>query len=147
MTPSDRRRSILERIASFICRDRQNTYGDAEDNFRDIADRWGIYVRRRFKVELSFSPEDVAAMMIDLKLARIATSPAHQDNWDDAAGYAVCGAGICEAANYLAKEIVDEQLSEKKEELPTVTRCVHCNAAIGAEHGAQHKDWCPRPRP
>lgn len=39
-------------------------------------------------------PEDVAAMMALLKIARIASGHAKADNWVDLAGYAACGGEI-----------------------------------------------------
>ena len=40
------------------------------------------------------SRSDVAVMMIQLKLARIKTSPEHADHWMDVAGYAACGGEV-----------------------------------------------------
>ena len=68
----------LVEIEHCVCRDRQNSYGDAEDNFRDIARMWAIYLEGR-KGE-SIAAVDVAAMMSLMKIARIKTSPAHLDN-------------------------------------------------------------------
>lgn len=94
-TGNTRRQEIITEVSNCVLRDRQNSYGDAEDNFQDIADRWTIYAKRRWPaIALQFEPTDVAAMMADLKLARIAASPTHLDNWIDLAGYAVCGGGI-----------------------------------------------------
>lgn len=39
-------------------------------------------------------PEDVAAMLALLKIARIASGHAKADNWVDLAGYAACGGEI-----------------------------------------------------
>jgi hypothetical protein len=46
---------------------------------------------------VEFNALDVAAMMALLKVSRMKTSPEHLDNWDDLAGYAICGAGLVEA--------------------------------------------------
>lgn len=88
MTPTDRRKEAIAEVQSCVCRDRQSTYGDAEDNFANIAKMWSVYTGTTFKAQ------DVAAMMILVKIARMRSSPDHRDNWIDAAGYAVCGAGI-----------------------------------------------------
>jgi len=87
-TPADFRRQALREVEACVCRDRQATYGDAEDNFAHIAQMWGAYKG------VTFSAGDIAAMMILVKVARMRTSPKHYDNWIDAAGYAICGAGI-----------------------------------------------------
>jgi nucleoside 2-deoxyribosyltransferase len=86
------RKEVLADVAKCVCADRQNTYGDAEDNFAAIADVCNIVLKRKLKESLSSI--DVAAIMLAVKLCRMATSPEHADNWIDAAGYAVCGAGI-----------------------------------------------------
>jgi hypothetical protein len=44
-----------------------------------------------------FEPWEVAALMILMKLARLANNRAHRDSWADIAGYAACGADITEA--------------------------------------------------
>ncbi len=87
-TGNERRAKLLEAVKGAVCRDRQNTYGDAEDNFAVIADLWTTYKG------VPFTPEDVAVLMLLVKVARLKSSPGHLDNWVDAAGYAVCGGGI-----------------------------------------------------
>lgn len=64
--------------------DRVNTYGDPEDNFGAIADLWGTYL------DLEISEEDVAMMMILLKVARVATGTGSTDNFIDICGYSAC---------------------------------------------------------
>lgn len=95
ITGTDRRRAVLQQVADCVCRDRQNTYGDAEDNFADIAALANIMFRDKLKEP--FTPLDVATFSLCIKMARIRTSPHHIDNWIDAAGYGVCGAGIVKA--------------------------------------------------
>ena len=63
-------------------------YSDCEDNFAVIAQLWSVYKGQ------TFTPADVAAMMVCVKLSRIKSSPDHLDSWLDLGGYAVCGAGI-----------------------------------------------------
>ena len=96
---TQRRQDILNQVAGCVCRDRQNTYGDAEDNFADIALRWTNFLQRRqiVSANIEITSADVAAMMIDLKIARLGSAIDHPDNWVDAAGYAVCGGGIIES--------------------------------------------------
>jgi hypothetical protein len=84
------RRAALKRVEGYVCKDRQATHGDAEDNFNTIARLWSAYKGAEFNAL------DVAAMMALVKVARMKTSPHHLDNWDDLAGYAICGAGIVE---------------------------------------------------
>jgi hypothetical protein len=94
ITGTDRRRAILQQVESCVCRDRQNSYGDAEDNFTRIAALWNIQFGHKLKEPLS--SKDVALAMIHVKCARAITSPGHLDNAVDGAGYFVCLGGIIE---------------------------------------------------
>lgn len=91
-TGTDRRREIVRRVEVCVCRDRQNTYGDAEDNFADIAALANVVLGPKLKEPLE--PHDVASFSACIKLARIKSSPMHLDNWVDLAGYGICGGGI-----------------------------------------------------
>lgn len=99
MSGNARRKAILESVEACVLRDRQNAYGDCEENFADIAARWTLWLRRRgvLPPAAEITPADVAAMMVDMKLARLSANITHQDGWIDAAGYAVCGGGITRA--------------------------------------------------
>jgi hypothetical protein len=86
------RAEFLDVVKGYVINDRNNTHGDAEDNFADIAALWNIvFFGKDFK---SFTPTDVAVAMICVKLSRIKTSPDNLDHWHDMAGYAACGGGI-----------------------------------------------------
>lgn len=87
----ERREAALAEIGQCVLQDRNASYGDPEDNFQDIADRWSVLFRGR---GVTFTPADVAAMMCDVKLARLRTSMGKADNWVDLAGYAVCGYSV-----------------------------------------------------
>lgn len=91
-----RRRDILERIASCVCRDRQNNYGDAEDNFQNIADYWTLWLQQRglLAKDKEVDALDVAQMSAFIKVARKVGNLGYLDNWIDGGGYEVCGAGI-----------------------------------------------------
>lgn len=96
MTGNERRSAVLDTIRGAVCRDRQTSYGDAEDNFQNIADYWNLWLKQRgFTVALT--REDVAMMSAMIKVARASGNLSYSDNWVDMAGYAVCGAGIVAA--------------------------------------------------
>lgn len=101
-TGTELRKTALDMIASAVCRDRQNTYGDAEDNFAAIASLCNTLLRNKLRANLT--PQDIAIIMSTVKLSRMVTSPDHLDNWIDLAGYAVCGAGITMRAQLLLTE-------------------------------------------
>lgn len=91
------RRGILGAAEACVCGHREQDYGSPEDNFRTIAEMWRSYIQTRCVgtgVLVDLLPEDVAAMMILLKVGRIAGGSLSQDNWVDIAGYAACGGEI-----------------------------------------------------
>ena len=84
------RAEILDVAKRTICNDRNDQYGEPEDNFKMIADLWGDYLHKKL------SAEDVANMMILFKVARNVTGSGKMDNWIDICGYAACGGEIAE---------------------------------------------------
>lgn len=88
------REEILEAARKCVCGDREEDYGAPEDNFVRISELWASYMRGRCvapDAAITIRPNDVAAMMALLKIARIAGGDAKMDNWIDLAGYAACG--------------------------------------------------------
>lgn len=85
------RKDILDSALKCVNGDRDQQYGKPENSFETIAQLWSVYLRRMM------SPEDVAAMMILMKCARISSGVYKEDNWVDIAGYAACG-GECGSA-------------------------------------------------
>ena len=91
------RKEILDNAAKCVSGDREQDYGSPERNFERIAEFWEIYLRDKAvasNTDLTILPEDVAAMLALLKIARIASGHAKADNWIDLAGYAACGGEI-----------------------------------------------------
>ncbi|UJD21156.1 hypothetical protein SEA_SORORFAGO_59 [Mycobacterium phage SororFago] len=86
--------SILTRAEEIINGQRAKDYGDARENHERIASLWADFK----KVE--FSPEDVAVMMILLKIARFMENGYHEDTVVDIAGYA----GVLEKMQLPAEE-------------------------------------------
>lgn len=82
------RSEILDCAKRIVTKDRQDKYGDAEDNFQLIADLWTVYTGHKiFK-------HDVPIMMCLLKIARIQSGDYNEDNYVDIAGYIACGGEI-----------------------------------------------------
>ena len=93
------RREILAEAEKCVCGDREQDYGSPENNFKTIADLWAPYIKRKCvspDADVDINAEDVAALMILLKIARIASGIPKADNWIDTAGYAACGGEIAE---------------------------------------------------
>lgn len=95
------RQFILNEAGKCVCGDRDEQYGSPENSFEAIAALWGCYLwhknglgQQKGVGKNFISSEDVAAMMILFKMARVATGQSKADNWIDAAGYAACGGEI-----------------------------------------------------
>jgi hypothetical protein len=95
-TNADRRAEFLETVRNFVCKDRNVTHGDAEDNFRVISQLWNVYLHNSKCEPASqdLNSVDVAIMMCLFKTARLMANPKNMENWHDLAGYAACGGGI-----------------------------------------------------
>lgn len=79
---------ILDKAKTIINGERQGTYGEAEDSFSVIAKMWAAYLGKEIK------SEDVANMMILMKVARNSSGVYKDDNWIDICGYAALGGEI-----------------------------------------------------
>lgn len=76
----------LRNAAAIVSGERDEQYGSPEDNFLRIAKIWSVILKQEI------SQEDVAMMMVGLKIARYANkSGFYGDTWVDIAGYASCG--------------------------------------------------------
>lgn len=93
-----KREEVLDTAKKIVCSDRNEQYGDPERNFETIAALWTNYLHAAGIIKdddptvwTRITPKDVAAMMVLLKVARIATGKYKADSWIDIAGYAACG--------------------------------------------------------
>ena len=82
------REETLEAAKKCVCGDREQDYGNPEQNFELIAALWSAYLG------ITILPIDVPNMMMHVKQARTKTGHAKDDNWIDIAGYAACGAEL-----------------------------------------------------
>lgn len=82
------RSEILTQANVIINGEREGQYGSPEDSFRKIAGMWSAYLG------VPLQEHDVAAMMVLLKIARVAGGAYKEDNWIDIAGYAACGGEV-----------------------------------------------------
>ena len=80
------REICLNEAGRIIAGERDKQYGGPEDNFNRIAKIWSVILGTEV------TSEDVAMMMVGLKVARYASKSGFQaDTWIDVAGYAACG--------------------------------------------------------
>ena len=82
------RDEILDKAKDIINGEREGTYGRPEDSFGAIATLWSGYLKMNIK------PEDVANMMILMKVARNSSGVYKEDNCIDICGYAALGGEI-----------------------------------------------------
>ena len=106
------REEILKEALKCVNGEREQQYGSPEDSFMVIAELWTVYLEHKCVEDngvVLLHPEDVAAMMALLKVARICTGAGKADNWVDLAGYAACG-GACQSGGRPKEwEIEDEE--------------------------------------
>lgn len=81
---------ILARAAEVTGSERQDSYGPVQQSMQRIADLWMAYLGNGTIIR----PEDVAWMMVLLKMARSDAGGYHEDNYIDAAAYSAI-AGEC----------------------------------------------------
>ena len=70
---------LLEQATRTLA-ERGESYGSPQPLFENVAKRWSL--------TLGVDAEQVITCLIDLKLARLNSSPGHQDSILDVAGYA-----------------------------------------------------------
>lgn len=93
MASTEREQVLLDAV-NLIVGDRNVDYGDPYDDFGMTADLWHSYLSRimdRHDGALVIEPQDVAVMMVLLKISRLSWTPQKKDHWVDIAGYVGCG--------------------------------------------------------
>ncbi len=91
------RADILDRAKAIVTGEREKQYGKPEDNFAAVAQMWEVYLRSQCVGEgadVCIAPEDVAMMMVLLKVGRLMTGDYLADNYVDICGYVACAGEI-----------------------------------------------------
>ena len=83
---------FLKHVANVIA-ERCTQYGDAADNMAAIAVRWSTTLGREV------TAAQVVLCLLDLKLARLAHDPTHEDSAVDVCGYAALLRELTETSN------------------------------------------------
>jgi hypothetical protein len=79
--------TMLRQTADIVAA-RRKAYGEASTLLDQIARRWSLTLGTKV------TAAQVALCLIDLKLSRLTTDPAHADSIMDVAGYAACLAEV-----------------------------------------------------
>lgn len=91
------RADILDAAKAIVTGEREKQYGKPEDNFAAVAKMWEVYLRSQCVGEgadVRVAPEDVAMMMVLLKVGRLMTGDYLADNYVDICGYVACAGEI-----------------------------------------------------
>lgn len=86
-----------ETAGKLVAGDRRETHGDFQENFRAIAAVWNGYLHAKHPSTMVLTMQDVAWMMVTLKIARTMHGGFNPDDYVDAIGYATIAAGLAEA--------------------------------------------------
>lgn len=99
--------NILQEADKITSGDRRKAYGDANKSLVNLANAWNNYLQTRgIVVEgRSISADDVAMLMIILKVYRNAAKP-QRDNLVDIAGYA----RVAEMANSTVYSLKEQEI-------------------------------------
>jgi hypothetical protein len=106
--------SILREAEKVIYGDREKTYGAPDKNLQVIADMWNAYLGRANIVgsmHRAITTDDVCAMMILLKVARLKNDPTHHDSQVDICGYAAL---IERVQEYRKRDVQNSQANSQK---------------------------------
>jgi len=86
---------ILMKAQEIVSNDRNISHGDAYKNHAEIAEYWNTFLDNKLKPMANITAEDVALMMILLKISRNNQGKKFNiDNFVDIAGYAAIAGEI-----------------------------------------------------
>ena len=91
----DSTETIADKAKKIVFGDREQTYGDPGKNLHMIAGMWSAYLG------IEITPEQVCDMMVQLKIARLKSSPDHEDSKVDIIGYTLLKERLKENENKL----------------------------------------------
>lgn len=107
------RERCLNEAKRIVCTDRNEQYGEPENNFDVIADYWAAYLNSKYKVGVLFDFGDVVYMMVLFKMGRITTAKAYkEDNYIDMAGYAACAMECAASKAEMVRELNRQNIGE-----------------------------------
>ncbi len=97
---SMKKEDILEEASRIVSRDRNLSHGDAFNNHAEIAEYWNIFLDKKLQAMASITADDVALMMILLKISRNNQGKKiNMDNFVDMAGYAAIAGEIIDSGS------------------------------------------------
>ena len=95
------KKEILAKASDLVSNDRNKSHGDAFSNHAEIAEFWNIFLDKKLNPMASITADDVAIMMILLKISRHTQGDKNNmDNFVDMAGYAAIAGEISDAGSF-----------------------------------------------
>ena len=92
---------ILKKAKELVAGDRNETHGDAFQNHAEIAEFWNIFLDKKLQPMASISAEDVALMMVLMKISRNNQGKKNNlDNFIDMCGYAAIAGEINDSGSF-----------------------------------------------
>lgn len=96
--PTKKTETVAEEASRIVYGDREKTYDDPNRNFRKLAHMFQGVLDGKLKEGATITPNDVALMLICLKISRESFKPS-RENRVDGIGYWLCLDRIVEADN------------------------------------------------
>ena len=96
---------ILDKAKELVSGDRHQKHGDKVANHENIARLWTSYLQNKTKLNIVVLPEDVANLMILLKVARTQAGEHNLDDYVDTCGYASIAGEIAEKRTELSSTL------------------------------------------
>lgn len=96
---------ILEKAKKLVSDDREKAHGNKIINHENIARLWSGYIQNKTKLTINILPEDVANMMVLLKVARTQLGNHNPDDFVDACGYSAIAGEIANKRTELSSTL------------------------------------------
>nr|BAR32134.1 hypothetical protein [uncultured Mediterranean phage uvMED] len=85
---------ILDKVKKIVSSDRAKQNGDMVENHENISRLWTSYLQNKTKLNINILPEDVANLMVLLKIARSQGGAFNIDDFVDMTGYSAIAGHI-----------------------------------------------------
>lgn len=103
---------ILEQTKKLVSNDREKKHGNKVINHENISRLWTGYVQNKTNLNIVILPEDVANLMVLLKIARTQAGEHNTDDYIDACGYSAIAGEISNKRKHIS-DTLGEQNAKK----------------------------------
>jgi len=103
---------ILDKTKKLVSNDREQKHGDKVINHENISRLWTSYLQNKTKLNIVILPEDVANLMVLLKIARTQAGEHNTDDYIDACGYSAIAGEISNKRKHIS-DTLGEQNAKK----------------------------------